>query len=62
MPRMPFGAAGLSVGTVYSVTFPVVASILPMICSPNAAYQTVPDESTITSWGCRVRAGRSYSV
>ena len=58
----PVGAAGFSSGTGYSVTFPVFGSSLPRICSPKLAYHAIPAESTMTSCGCLVRAGRSYSV
>src|SRR5262249_36924841 len=62
IPRMPVGARGFSTGTSYSTTFPVRGSSFPRICSPKLAYQTIPVESTMTSWGCLVRRGRSYSV
>src|ERR1700719_718766 len=61
----PVGASGLSSGSGYSVTLPVLGSSSPRVCSPKFEYQTVPVPlgSTTTSCGS-VKSGRgsSYSV
>src|ERR1700730_12538587 len=56
------GEPGFNTGTGNSVVLPVFGSSFPMICSPKLMYHAIPSESSITSCGCRVGLGRSYSV
>src|SRR5215470_2757810 len=58
----PVGKPFLGSGTGYSVTFPVLGSSLPNVCSPKLEYQAIPSASTITSCGSIVGRGKSYSV
>src|SRR4029077_5354580 len=60
--RLPIGDPAFSKGNGYSFTLPVLGSSFPRISSPKLSYQTIPSESTITSCGCLVSFGRSYSV
>ena len=58
----PFGESGFKTGTGNSVVLPVFGSSFPIICSPKLMYQAIPSESTMTSCGCLVGFGKSYSV